>query len=881
MKAIQKFTILPNIPEQLNPLMEIAYNLWWTWNPLATSLFQRLDRDLWEQTGHNPIKMLGSVSQETFHRLLSDTGFLSHMDRVSNNLKKYMEYTTWYDKVHGAGLGSQIAYFSLEFGFHESVPIYSGGLGVLAGDHLKSTSELGLPMTGIGLCYRHGYFRQYLNRDGWQQEDYVVNDIFNMPLTPVLDGDGKEIIIDLQYPNSIVRAKAWKLQVGRVPLYLLDTNIEHNRPEDRKITSKLYGGNLEMRIRQELLLGIGGMRLLQKLNINPTVCHMNEGHSAFLGLERIRQLKTEQGLSLKEAHEIVFASNVFTTHTPVPAGNDIFPSDLMEKYFKNYVHELGISMQDFLRMGRQNPRNNSEPFCMTVLALKLAASCNGVSQLHGEVSRKMWNSIWPGLPEKEVPIFHITNGIHTQSWYSDEIARLLDRYVGPEWLADPVNQGVWQRIDKIPDAEIWRCRDRLRERLVGFAREKLRAQLKQRGHHQNKINSASEVLDPEVLTIGFARRFATYKRANLILDNLERLEKLLNHAERPVQIIFAGKAHPNDHPGKEMIRQLIHITNRDEFRNRVVFLENYNIAIARAMIQGVDVWMNTPRRPMEASGTSGMKAAVNGALNLSILDGWWCEGYTCYNGHNTGWAIGSGEDYTDHSYQDEVESRTLYDILENEVAPTFYQRTKDGLPRSWIAMLKASMQTICPMFNTNRMVEEYTERFYLPAILQWNWLEANQWQEAKKTAVWKDNIRNAWPGVKITGVAKAPERYYHVKDQVPIKAVAQLNGLSPSDVAMELCFGPLSPEEEIIDSNAEPMTFSHTTSEGHAVFTGNIPFAQTGHHGFSIRILPYSRTLSNKFETGLLTWISEPYRHLDYDHPELTPQNSELQTKQT
>ncbi|HAK96822.1 MAG TPA: alpha-glucan phosphorylase [Planctomycetes bacterium] len=862
MKAVQKFLVNPNVPERLRPLMEIAYNLWWVWNPDAIALFQRIDRDVWEQAEGNPIKMLGLVRQDTFVRLLSDDGFLSHLDRVHQDLRRYMEYATWYDKVHGKGLGSQIAYFSLEFGIHECLPIYSGGLGVLSGDHLKSTSELGLPVTGIGLLYRFGYFKQYLNRDGWQQEAFPVNDYYHMPVTAVLDKDSQPLTVQIEFPERAVTARLWRIQVGRVPLYMLDTNIDANLPQDREITSNLYGGDLDMRIRQEILLGIGGLRALNKLGTPPTVCHMNEGHSAFLALERIRLLREKEGLSFDEAREVVGATTVFTTHTPVPAGNDMFPPELMESYFRRYVEHLGLSMQQFLGLGRQDPNDAREPFCMTVLALKLAAFANGVSELHGKVSRRMWKRIWPGIPEPEIPITHVTNGVHTRSWYSDEIERLLDRYVGPEWLADPVNQSVWKRIENIPDSELWRSRERLRERLVAFARRKLREQFARRGIHRSLISQVDEVLDPEVLTVGFARRFATYKRAALLMHNPDRLNKILNHPDRPMQIIFAGKAHPKDHPGKELIRTIVHMTNREEFRRRVVFLEDYNMQIARTLIQGVDVWLNTPRRPMEASGTSGMKVAVNGGINLSMLDGWWCEGYQLHNGHSTGWAIGGGEEYDDHSYQDDIESRNLYDLIENEVAQTFYRRGPDGLPREWIGMMKTSMQRLCPVFNTNRMVEEYTERFYLPAILQWNWLAAESWSETRKLAEWRRKVAASWKEIRITALGSDQGAHHLVGDKLRVQAHVHLGSLTDDDVNVELFYGPLTPEGEIVNAATATLLPAGTTPNGQTVFEGSVQCASTGHHGFTVRVLPYHRGLIDKFSMGLVTWLEEPFQRL-------------------
>ena len=597
MPAIRQFTVSPNLPEPLQPLLRIANNIWWSWNVEAISLLRRVDQNLWDKHEGNPMAILGSLSAERVVELENDKAFLAHLERVNGDLDRYLNLTSWFESEHPAVTDKLIGYFSLEFGLHESLPLYSGGLGILAGDHLKSASDMGLPLVGMGLAYQSGYFRQYLNHDGWQMEEYSYNDFHNMSMQLERDDEGREITIEVHYPGRTVTARIWRIQVGRNPLFLLDTNLPINRPEDRDLTSKLYGGDNEMRIRQEILLGIGGLRALIKLGLEPDICHLNEGHSAFLALERINLLMKNRGVSYETAFEMVRATNVFTTHTPVPAGNDHFHPDLVRTYLQRKADEMGMSMEALLALGRQDPANKNETFCMTVLALRLSRAANGVSELHGQVSREMWQAIWPTVPEQEIPISHVTNGIHTRSWLCNEIARLYERYLGPRWHEEPTNKALWDRVELIPDAELWRSHERMRERLVGFVRNRLRRQLEKRGANRAWIKEASQVLDPEALTIGFARRFATYKRAGLIMRDPARLGRILNDPQRPVQLIFAGKAHPKDHPGKELIRQLVHLAQEQGFRHRIVFVEDYNIEVARYMVQGVDIWLNNPAPP--------------------------------------------------------------------------------------------------------------------------------------------------------------------------------------------------------------------------------------------------------------------------------------------
>ncbi|MBI1917043.1 MAG: alpha-glucan family phosphorylase [Planctomycetes bacterium] len=878
-RPIRTFTVLPHLPERLQALQKLAYNLWWCWNPEAVALFRRIDAESFEALDHNPVKLLSKVDQARLEELLDDDGFLAHLDRVEVVFDIYMNASTWYQEKlasgswrggsHARGNGTAahaparqpvvlsptqyIAHFSAEFGLNESIPVYSGGLGVLAGDHLKAASDLGIPLVGVGLMYREGYFRQYLNIDGWQQERYPENDFFHLPLIPESKDDGSPLLVSIPFPGRDVQARIWRIQVGRVPLYLLDTNIPQNSAEDRQITGRLYGGDHDMRIRQEIVLGIGGVRALRALGKPPTVCHMNEGHSAFCGLERIRLLMEEYHLDFAAAREAVTAGTVFTTHTPVPAGNDVFSPHLVEQYFGHLLPQFRISMHDLLGLGRQNPNDHSEPFCMTVLAIRLANVSNGVSALHGKVSRKMWKAIWPDLPEAEVPITHVTNGVHTPSWVSPDLTQLYDRYLGPQWSERPAEQEVWKRVENIPDAELWRTHERRRERLVAFARDRLKRQLTQRGAPPAEIARADEALDPEALTIGFARRFATYKRGTLLFRNLDRLTAMITSKERPVQIIFSGKAHPRDHGGKELIAEILHVGRRPEFRRRIVFLEDYDIGVARYMVQGIDIWLNNPRRPLEASGTSGMKAACNGGLNVSVLDGWWEEGYDRTNG----WAIGAGEEYTDLTYQDDVESRAIYDLLEQEIIPLFYTRSSDGLPRGWLKRMKRSILTIGPVFSTGRMVAEYMERCYAPSIARYEALAQGGLSKASALAKWRQAVYRSWSNVRVEGVEANGADPMHVGSALEVTARVNLGPLGPDDVEVQLFHG-------LVDSLGDipaPATVSMSHNGARAkkdgnvwIFHGTIPCRTSGQHGYAVRVLPRHPDLPHPFEPGLVCW---------------------------
>ena len=850
-RPIFTYAVAPTLPKEMECLREIAYNVLWTWDHELLELFMRLDTDLWEATHHNPVQMIGRIRQEVLNAALRDDAFMAQMQRALEHCREYMNNrSTWFHKAHDGTERQPIAYFTAEFGVTECMAIYSGGLGLLAGDHLRTASDLGVPIVGVGLLYQQGYFRQYLNADGWQQERYPENDFYTLPLHLERTQDGSAVTIAVDYPGRTVRAQVWRTQVGRVPLYLLDTNIPANSPEDQDITDQLYGGDREMRIKQEILLGIGGYRALQAVGLEPLVCHMNEGHSAFMALERCRRLMSEQGMSFAEAREATIAGTVFTTHTPVIAGNDYFSPELMRKYFSSYAGQLKLSLRDFLALGRQNANNDAEDFCVTILALRMAGHCNGVSKLHGLISRKMWQNVWPGITLDEVPISAITNGVHAPTWVSRDMAGLFTRYLGPRWREDPSDYALWSRIHHIPDEELWRTHERRRERLVAFARQRMRSQLEAVGAPPTEVAQADEILDPEALTIGFARRFATYKRATLLLRNPERLLHILNQKDRPVQLIFAGKAHPQDAAGKELIRQITHFARSPEVRRRIVFLEDYDISVGRYLVQGVDVWLNTPRRPLEASGTSGMKAALNGALNLSILDGWWDEAYTAENG----WAIGRGEEYDDANYQDEVESNALYNLLEKEIVPLFFTRAANGLPRAWLSKMKTSMRVLGPQFNAKRMVREYVEEFYLPSQARYAALAQDQFRRAKALASWKERMRSRWSDIRIIEVKSDQADAFKVGDPLHVRAFVKLGLLTPDDVSVELYSGPLDAHGQISQPKIIPMSSNGTVPGDVYEFSGIIELDTSGRHGYTVRVLPKNPDLISPHKEGLILW---------------------------
>lgn len=849
---LQEFLVTPDVPAALAPLLELAGNLWWVWNADAVELFKRINRELWTECGHNPKKLVNTIPVARLQELATDQGYLSHLRRVYAAYRAHMDSPGWFASTHDERGKNLIAYFSAEFGLHESIQIYSGGLGILAGDHLKSASEIGLPLVGVGLFYRQGYFQQYLARDGWQQERYPDLDLFNMPIELQKHADGNPIRVQVDFPDGAVFAQVWRIDVGRVPLVLLDTNVPENAAADRDITQRLYGTGTDLRIKQELVLGIGGVRALEAIGIRPEVFHMNEGHAAFLAIERIRKLlEKDDSLSFDEARQQVMATDVFTTHTPVPAGIDVFHPDTMTKFFKNFWGSLKLDEEAFLALGRQDVSDKKQGFSMAVLALRLADGCNGVSKLHGEVSRQMWHNLWPSVPEAEIPIRSITNGIHVNTWLSPELSELFGRYFGSGWTEDPLNFAAWEAVHDVPDEELWRAHERSKERLVGWARKALKAQLRQRGATYDEVEAADQVLDPEALTIGFARRFATYKRGALLLTDEARLLKILHDAKRPVQFVFAGKSHPADNGGKELIRKISQFCRDPHVRRKFVFVENYDMAVARRLVQGVDVWMNTPRRPHEASGTSGMKAAVNGVLNFSVLDGWWVEGYT----PQLGWAIGDGEMYADEAQQDAIESQAIYETLERELIPSFYKRDESRIPRDWIGRMKTCIAQLAPVFNTNRMVREYAELFYLPSLRRGRTLLANKLERARRLAQSKTRLREKWSDVKVVSAQAAGNGHLKAGETMTVDAVVQVPaGVDPREIEVQLFCGRLDNSNRVSEPRVTPMSKRESVGEGLVRFEGAVKCQSPGKQGFAIRIVPAALDLATPFEPGLITW---------------------------
>lgn len=849
---IGRFNVVPSLPEKLEPLREIVFNLFWSWNHDAIELFRRLDRKLWEETHHNPVLMLGKISQDRLNEVAADDSFISHMNRVFVQLNVYMEEKSWYQKNYSLEGDKFIAYFSAEFGLTECLQVYSGGLGVLSGDHLKSASDLGLPLVAVGLCYKEGYFQQYLTNDGWQQERYELTDFFNQPMTLVTNFDNTPLKIEMNFPGRQVIVQIWKIQVGRVPLFLLDTNVPENSDEDRKITRSLYGGNVETRIQQEIVLGIGGIRALHAMKINPLVCHMNEGHSAFLSLERIGSLIKKHGLTFTEAKDINFYSNVFTTHTPVPAGIDIFPNELIEKYFGNYYrNELQINDKTFYSLGtiiKDKPVTN---YNMAHLAMNMAGFVNGVSKLHGKVSKKMWMAGFVDIPFDEIPIDYITNGVHTRSHLSNDMQELLYRYLGEKFMQNPADPESWSQMDEVPDEELWRTHERRRERLVAFTRNRLAKQIIERGGSSSELSFAKEVLNVEALTIGFARRFATYKRATLIAKDIERLTSILSNPDYPVQLIVAGKAHPKDDEGKKIIQEIIALSKEPHLRKKIVFIENYDMNIARYMVEGCDVWLNNPRRPLEASGTSGMKVIANGGLNFSVMDGWWDEAFT----PDVGWRIGNREEYDNLDYQDEVESRLIYEGIEKELVPLFYTRGEDKLPRGWISMMKNSMKKLGPIYNSHRMVEQYAKKFYFASHEKRMALMKNNWAKGKEFSGWKSRLYENWYKVTFLSISEEEKNGdLKVGLKYPILAEIELGELTPEDVDVQIYYGKV---DDGIDATKSFVNMAHIvkkTKSSKYIYRGEINCKDTGQFGFTLRILPKHPMLINQFELGLIRW---------------------------
>jgi starch phosphorylase len=849
MKNIELFNVAPRVPEALQFLETLSSNLWWSWNPEAIALFRRIDADLWNQAQHNPLRFFCSLPPERLDAMCEDEGFLTHMAEVR---QRFEQEVVRGSEEHLRAAMRGVAYFSLEFGIHESIRLYSGGLGCLAGDHLKSASDLNIPLVAVGLMYRQGYFQQYLDESGLQREMYPEINLHHIPAVKVCDADHRPIVIAIPLPEGRLQAEVWRLDVGRTALFLLDANIPANPPEWRAITDQLYGGDRTMRIRQEMLLGVGGVRALRAMGYDPRVYHMNEGHAAFLALARMAHLVQDEGLDGDTAFEVMTRTNVFTTHTPVPAGNETFPVDALRPYLQAMERETGVRPDSVIHWGQAPGADPGSEVSMTILGLRFAHSCNAVSRLHGEVARRMWAHLWPERPTEENPITHITNGVHVSSWLSADLIRLFDRYLGATWRDNPGDKKVLARIDKIPDEEIWRAHETGRSRLIRAAREYAERQFAARNATRAELDGVKGIFDHDALTIGFARRFASYKRATLLLRDPDRLTALLTDKERPVQIVFAGKAHPADNEGKRLIQQLVSYSRDVRVRHKVLFLENYDIQIARYMVQGVDIWLNNPRRPQEASGTSGMKAAVNGGLHCSILDGWWAEGYA----PETGWAIGSGEEYENADYQDGVESQALFNLLENEIAPAFYERTQSKLPLHWVGMMKASIRMALGFFSTHRMLEEYDGRFYQPALARYDELMGEQAAPARRLVEQRRRLASLWSGVRLR--MPQPSRdltALHTGDTFDVTVEAHLGQIHPDEVEVQVYHGPVDSRNEIHDSEAEQMQLAEDRGGGHCLFRHTVACRRPGRYGLTARVVPRGGDW-HAVIPGFITWAN-------------------------
>ncbi|HEY7348969.1 MAG TPA: alpha-glucan family phosphorylase [Ktedonobacterales bacterium] len=848
MKILGRMAVFPVIPTRISRLHELAYNLWWSWNAEAQRLYQTIDAEHWQRGAHNPVRLLREVAPERLQTLAEDHVFLKQYDQVMQAFDAYMKpEQTWFGQRHPDLLNQSIAYFSMEFGLHESLPIYSGGLGILSGDHCKEASDLGLPLVGVGFLYPQGYFSQRINADGVQEATYNKLRFSEVSATPAVTPDGVEVVISVDLPGRKVYAKVWKIAVGRISLYLMDTDVEPNAPNDRVLAAHLYGGDHEMRISQEVVLGIGGVRALRALGLKPALWHMNEGHAAFLGLERIRELIAEEGLTFAEAREAVAANAVFTTHTPVPAGNDAFGLDLIDRFFGSYWGQLSLSRDQFMDLARQD-QSWGPSFSMTVLALRLSNQHNGVSKLHGDVSRRMWQFLWPGVDVDETPIGSITNGVHTSTWLAPALGEFYDRALGPAWREHLDESQTWVPILNASDQELWAIHCQLKAELITYVRERARQHRLRLGEGALQINEATALLDPQAFTIGFARRFATYKRATLIFRDLERIRRLLQSSSHPVQIIFAGKAHPADEPGKALIQQVYRLSRQPGFAGHVVFLEDYDMDMARKLVSGVDLWLNNPVRPYEASGTSGQKASLNGAPNCSILDGWWVEGYNSKNG----WAFGEQREYQNAELQAEADALALYTVLEQEIIPLFFERDTQGLPTRWLRVMKETIRTIAPQFSMRRMVKEYTERLYVPGEQQEQRVAQDHYALARALAAWKKQVIQTWPEVGLW--ANGPtEGQIAIGQSIDVTAYARLASLRPEDVLVEVVYGH-DEDGRLSGSIYQRMEQDGQESDGSYRYHTRILPQSGGSFVYGVRLLPAHPALLDRHEMGLVRW---------------------------
>jgi glycogen phosphorylase len=855
-RAIRRFTVRPVLPGPLAALADLAGNLRWSWHPPTQDVFQAVDPEVWDSVGHDPVRLLGAVGRPRLDQLADDQEFLTRLDNARADLEDYLTGDRWYQRQEAGDVPRAIGYFSPEYGITAVLPQYSGGLGILAGDHLKAASDLGVPLVGVGLLYRHGYFKQALSREGWQQETYPVLDPDELPLTLLKEEDGSRATVSITMPEETeLTAQIWVAQVGRVPLLLLDSDVEQNPDHFRHVTDRLYGGTSEHRLRQELLLGVGGVRALRAFSRltgapDPEVFHTNEGHAGFLGLERIRELTVADSgpkLDFETALEAGRASTVFTTHTPVPAGIDRFPRELMEQYFGGSSPVPGVPVDRILALGAEDYEGGDPSvFNMAVMGFRLAQRANGVSQLHGHVSRGMFNGLWPAFDEAEVPITSITNGVHAPTWVGREVFELAANWGLDQYADDP--NAFWEAVDKVPGTDIWATKRLLRQRLVEDARRRLAKSWAKRGSAPAELGWIDSALDPDVLTIGFARRVPSYKRLTLMLRDPQRLKSLLLHPERPVQLIIAGKSHPADDGGKKLIQEMVKFADDPEVRHRIVFLPNYDIAMAQPLYPGCDVWLNNPLRPYEACGTSGMKAALNGGLNLSILDGWWDE---WYDGEN-GWAIPSADGVDDPDRRDDIESAALYDLVENEVAPRFYDHDAEGVPSRWLEMVRHTLKSLGPKVLATRMVSDYVTELYGPAAVTGRRLNAD-YQGAAELARWKQRIRAGWSAVRVEhveseGVGDSPE----VGATLTVQAYVSLGDLVPADVDVQLVHGVVTAEDTLVNTRVESLHAVESYEGGRHRFDGSVQLERSGGFGYTVRVVPRSEFLVSPAELGVV-----------------------------
>lgn len=855
MYLFNRITVNPQLPKRINKLSTIANNLWWSWNTEFLRLFQRIDGDLWEQSNKNPVKFLKHVSQESLENSAKDISFLKEYDKVVEEFEGYMNSkNTWFNKNYPEEKNDLIAYFSAEYGLDQTIPIYSGGLGILSGDHLKSASDLGIPLVAVGLLYKDGYFSQKIDGDGQQQSEYNQIDLYDLPINPVKNEIGDDLIIYVKFPKRRLYLKVWSINVGRIKLYLLDSDIDKNNPEDRDVTLKLYGGDQEMRIRQEIVLGQAGVQLLTKyLKLDPTVYHMNEGHSAFLNLEIIKNIIAEKKVSFDVAKDIASSKTVFTTHTPVPAGNDIFPLDLVEKYFKDFWPQLGLSRDEFMKLGMKPGNELDSGFNMGILALKIAGKKNGVSKLHGAVSRELFGEIWPNIASNEAPIGYVTNGIHTCSWLAPKLKELYNKYLIPYWQDSMYQDQVWEKIKNIPNDKLWGVHNDRKLKLLKIVKENTTERLRRSGYSYEAINEIVSKLNPNALTIGFARRFATYKRATLIFKDLERITQILNDSERPVQLIFAGKAHPADKEGQDLIKYIHQVSMMPQFKGKIFLLENYNIAMSRYLISGVDVWLNNPRRPMEASGTSGQKASVNGVINFSVLDGWWAEGYNQKNG----WTIGTNAEYNSYEEQDQADSQSLYRTLEEKIIPTYYDRNDRNLPLKWIEIMKNSIISTGGKYSTSRMLVDYTNKYYMPLAKLHKKYYTNIENVAEYNA-WKKDINTNWKDIKITQINNLDNITIDAGNKIEVSCEVELPNINVENIEVEVYYGKILENGVVENVSIIPMQLTKSNEQEKKYhFTAKIELTTGGNYGYTFRVMPKHEMILEPANLNLVKWITK------------------------